>query len=193
MLYVICYTLYYITCYTLTSSLEAVVSRKLREIFDRCDAQGRGRASRRDLIRSCQGNPWLAGFFRLPREGPVPSLSGNGSDREITFQEFYDHCARWAPTKPRAASPQPASRSPRARSQPAGPQPAWARADPQPTDEAMLERLFGAWGERQTAQHRHTRAWLVSRAVSGAVFGLGDPPVAGAVAQQAPSRTNYDD
>jgi len=156
---------------------EAVVSRKLREIFDRCDRDGKGRASRCELICSCQDNPWLAGFFRLPREGPLTSSNGSDRDREITWAEFWDHCARWAPTPAkRGLSPAPESaKCPRAGSQVA------FLEDPS-SDQALLECYFPAWGEQQATQHRHVRAWLVSRALSGGTAGVVQP--AGGVATQ---------
>lgn len=211
--------------------MDGVVMRKLREVFDRCDANARGCVSKGELVQAVCSNPWLAGLFRLPRDWETDPLSRSGGPRalgggapgcrllddagddEVTWKEFASHIAKWPrmPSKLNMpttlvgsqpcirgrTSPSPMSRLPGGEvvaqmstpvDRPMLPQErgrivensnglalAAAGADPPPA--------FALLSDRQHAQHRHVRAWIVAQAVASCT----SPARAGI--QQAQMRT----
>jgi len=73
--------------------------RSLREIFDRCDANGDGQVNKRELVKECRKSWEVADFFRLPQairqedgsrdlmEQLFQKMDTDG-DREIQWEEF---------------------------------------------------------------------------------------------------------
>lgn len=169
---------------------DAEVSKALREAFDLCDVEGRGRVSKGRLAEALRSNSRLTEVLKLPKEWDFAQFEDAGtfgSDEVITWAEFSAQSTRWSRTVPSTAkghggagghrsSGGDGTSTPRGRSPSRGTTKSPVTASPvndsSTTGRNSPDRLpssselrFATWNDRQTSQHRQARSWLLAQAL----------------------------